>query len=120
MPRSVTRTCAWWVTSRFSIPRTSLRGCQHGGTRAAPGASVERGSDLPGGPGSLVAGPGEVPGHSPSPYSPECEEEVFCEVGLPLYGVLGSWVEQRDRHVQRSVSCFRRNSQHKASPTQLL
>src|SRR5215203_5819788 len=25
------------------------------------------------------------------PYSPECVEGVFSEVGLPLYGVLGSW-----------------------------
>src|SRR5215203_1899806 len=80
MPRSVTRSRAWWVTSRFSIPRTSLRGCQHGGTRAAPGASVERGSALRGGPGPLGAGPGEVPGHSPSPYSAECVEGLFSEL----------------------------------------
>jgi hypothetical protein len=35
---------------------------------------------LRGGPSPLGAGPGEVPGHSPSPYSPECVEEEFSEV----------------------------------------
>jgi hypothetical protein len=35
---------------------------------------------LRGGPSPLGAGPGEVPGHSPSPYSPECVEGKFSEV----------------------------------------
>jgi hypothetical protein len=43
---------------------------------------------LRGGPGPLGAGPGEVPGHSPSPYSPECVEGQFRE--LRPNGVLGS------------------------------
>jgi hypothetical protein len=37
---------------------------------------------LRGGPSPLGAGLGEVPGHSPSPYSPECVEGEFCEVRL--------------------------------------
>src|SRR5215217_2771275 len=43
---------------------------------------------LRGGPSPLGAGPGEVPGHSPSPYSPECVEVEFYE--LRVDGVLGS------------------------------
>ena len=35
---------------------------------------------LRGGPGPLGAGPGEIPGHSPSFYSPECVEVGFSEV----------------------------------------
>jgi len=35
---------------------------------------------LRGGPGPLGAGPGEIPGHSPSLYSPECVEGEFSEV----------------------------------------
>jgi hypothetical protein len=29
-------------------------------------------------------------------YSPECVEEEFSEVELPLYGVLGRWDEKAD------------------------
>jgi hypothetical protein len=32
---------------------------------------------LRGGPSPLGAGPGEAPGHSPSPYSPECVERLY-------------------------------------------
>jgi hypothetical protein len=35
---------------------------------------------LRGDPSPLGAGPGEAPGHSPSPYSPECVEGIFSEL----------------------------------------
>ena len=37
---------------------------------------------LSGGPGPLGAGPGEVPGPSSYPYSPECVEGEFSEVRI--------------------------------------
>src|SRR5215211_5835671 len=80
MPRSGTRSCARWVTSRFSIPRTSLRGCQHGGLERRLEHPSSEARPLRGGPSPFGAEPAEVPGHSPSPYSPECVEEEFSEV----------------------------------------
>ena len=44
-----------------------------------------------------------------SPYSAECVEEEFSEVGLPIYGFLGRWLRGSAGGImlvmEREISC---------------